>query len=160
MDIKKRKKLVRDISSLVKSLSFEEKKWIFDKVLSIKEEIPISAFKARLSALEIVIKYLKEARKRSFKDISKMLNRRLSTVYNTYNKSKSKFRQRLDVSDNSIKIPINIINNRKYAVLESIVSYLKDSERLSYVQISSLLKKNYNTIKTVYRRYNMKRRTK
>lgn len=117
--------------------------------------MPISVFRANISGLEIIIKYLREVEKKSFKEISKILNRKLSTVYNTYNRSKNKFNGELDISDYSICIPFNIFVDRKYSVLESIVAYLKVKD-FSVNQISLLLNKNQSTIRTVLRRYKIK----
>jgi|TARA_B100001971_G_C18252268_1_gene579222 hypothetical protein len=155
LSTKSRKYLVKHIFSLIGTLNEEEKQKILNELL--KKRIPISAFKAKLSGLEIIIKYLKEAEKKSFKEISKILNRKLSTIYNTYNKSKIKFKKNLDLSDTSIKIPYNIFANRKYSILESIVFYLKDKQKLSLIKISLMLNKSYSTIKTVHRRYKIKK---
>ncbi len=151
-----RKELVRQLSELFSSLSYEEKKDILKEVLSVKDEgIPISAFKARLSCLEIVVRYLRDDMDMSFKEISKLLNRRLSTLYNTYNNSKLKFKSSLNVFDRSIVVPFSIFSDRRYSTLESLVAYLVSSG-YSLVKIASLLGKNYNTVKTVYRRYKIK----
>jgi hypothetical protein len=144
---------VKTILKLIGTLNQEEKQQLLD---GLSEGIPISAFKAKLSSLEIIIKYLKEEENSPFKEISKILNRKLSTIYNTYNKSKIKFKKNLDISDTLIKIPYNIFANRKYSVLESIVSYLKDKQKLSFKEISYTLNKSYSTIKTVYGRYKIK----
>ena len=151
-----KEELVRRVSDILFSLNAEEKKDVLKEVLSVKEEgIPISAFKARLSCLEIVVKYLKENMDMSFKEISELLNRRLSTLYNTYNNSKIKFKSSLNVFDKSIVIPLSIFSDRNYSMLESLVAYLVN-EGYSLVKISSLLGKKYNTIKTVYRRHKIK----
>jgi hypothetical protein len=153
-----KEELVLQISKLVGSLSAEEKKAIFDTILiNEKKGMPISIFKANISALAIIIKYFREIQKKAFKEISQILNRKQSTLYNTYYKSRSKCKEKLDDSDYSITIPPNIFKNRKYSILESLVEYLKDKQNLSLTQISKLLGKKYSTIKTVYWRYNKKR---
>lgn len=144
------------MSDLLFSLNTSEKKEILKEVLSVKEEgIPISAFKAKLSCLEIVVRYLKDDSEMSFKEISLLLNRRLSTLYNTYNNSLKKYKSSLNVFDKSIVVPFNVFSDRKYSTLESVVAYLVSSG-YSLVKIASLLGKNYNTVKTVYRRYKIK----
>lgn len=155
MSLKSRKDLVKHISKLISTLNEKEKQEILS-LLKTKKTMPISVFKAKLSGLEIIVKYIRETEKKSFKEISKILNRKLSTIYTTYRKSKIKFKGDLDISDTSIKIPYRIFANRKYSVLESIVTYLKDKKNLSLIQISMMLNKNYSTIKTVYRRYKVK----
>lgn len=157
MDIKKRENFTEIVSNILSSLSNDEKKEVLRFALEKeKKGIPISAFKSPLSGLEIITKFLRENEKKSFNDISYILNRKRSTLYNTYNKSKKKMKKYLDISDSSILIPFNIFSNRKFSILESIVNYLKVKEKLSLREISKLLYKNYSTVKTVYRRYNLK----
>lgn len=156
MNLERKEELVKQISILISSLTAKEKQDVLNKFLDIKKQgIPISAFKAKLSGLEIIVKYLKEAERKSFKEISRILNRKLSTLYNTYNKSKTKFKGDLNLSDSSIIIPFNIFSNRKYSILESLVNHLI-KQKYSTKQISSLLNKSYSTIKTVHRRFRIK----
>ena len=61
----------------------------------------------------------------------------------------------MNVFDKSIVVPFNVFSDRKYSTLESVVAYLVSSG-YSLVKIASLLGKNYNTVKTVYRRYKIK----
>ncbi|MBW2976607.1 hypothetical protein KY347_04125 [Candidatus Woesearchaeota archaeon] len=157
LGIKRGEDRVGHISNLISTLNEGEKQEILEKLLnSGKEGIPISVFKADISCLEIIVKYLREAEKKSFREISKILNRKTSTIYSTYSKSKIKFKGKLDISDASVVIPYKIFANRKYSVLESLVAYLKGKQKLSFTQISLVLNKHYSTIKTVYRRYKMK----
>ena len=157
MNIQKNKYIADVLFKLVSSLSKKERKNIISKFLEEKEEsIPISVFKADISGLEIIVKYLKEAENFSFKQISTILNRRLSTIYNTYSNAKSKFKGKFDISGISICVPFHIFSDRKYSILESIAAYLINKENLSIADISKLLNKNHSTIRTVYRRYKLK----
>ena len=161
MDAKKRIYLISRISKLVASLNTKEKQIIFSEILRTTQEcIPISVFKANISCFEIIVKYLKEVENFSFKPISKILNRRLSTIYNTYANSKLKFKGKFDLSNTSICIPYYIFANRKYSILETIVAYLIDKENLSVNDVSKLLNKNQITVRTVYRRYKIKYKAK
>ena len=158
LDIKKRQYLFNMVSELVATLNNKEALALFNAILKNKQEcIPISVFKADISGLEIIVKYLKDAESLSFKNIAKTLNRRLSTIYNTYNNAKIKFKGKLDTSNKAICIPFNIFSDRKYSILEAIVAYLANKEKLSAGDISKLLNKNHSTIRTVYRRYKKKR---
>ena len=156
MEKRKRKNRLEEVIALIATLSKEDKKKILFCIKESKDIIPISAFNAELSCLEIVIKYLKEEDKKTSKEISALLNRKLSTVYTTYNNSKLKYKKKLDLSDNSVSIPTYIFQNRKFSVLESVAAFLKDNESLSLKEISLHLNRNYNTIKTVYARYKKK----
>jgi|TARA_B100002003_G_C14027993_1_gene495585 DNA-directed RNA polymerase specialized sigma24 family protein len=155
LQLDERKELVKQVSRLLSSLTKEEKEEVFSKVLKEKKGIPISVFSAEISSLEIIVKYLKDVENFSFKKISSVLNRQLSTLYTTYHKADLKFKNSFDVSDKSVLIPFDLFVNRKYSVLESIVAYLV-KEGFSLVKIANLLGKNYNTVKTVYRRYKIK----
>ena len=149
-------------------LSPKEKEQILDlleKIIKSKHGIsntnfPISIFRSNISGLEAIVVYLKDSLNWSTKKISKTLNRKLTTIYTTYNNASKKLSGkkslgRLDTSDHSIIIPIDVFSNRKFSVLESLVAYLiKHGFKLS--QISKLLNKNYSTVKTVYRRYMIK----
>ena len=86
MQLEERKELVKQISKLLSSLSKEENQEIFSKVLKEKKGIPISVFHSDISCFEIIVKYLKDVEGWSFKKISSVLNRRLSTLYTTYQK--------------------------------------------------------------------------
>jgi predicted DNA-binding ArsR family transcriptional regulator len=151
---KQDKNKVNYIITLINSLNNVEKKRILQKLS--EKEIPISAFKANLSTLEIIVKYLREEKKHSIKDISKILNRKLSTIYNTYNNSLIKFKGSLDLSDISITIPYTIFSDRKFSNLELVVSYLKERFSLKFSQISYFLNRDQSTIRTVFRRFTKK----
>ncbi|MBU1199207.1 MAG: hypothetical protein KJ685_05220 [Nanoarchaeota archaeon] len=51
---------------------------------------------------------------------------------------------------NAITIPIQILQNRQYGVLESTVVYLKDEIGLKYSEIARALNRDDRTIWTVY----------
>ena len=150
MRAKKKEELLRFISKLVEELSFEEKKELFDEALNT---VPLSIFKNN-SGLEAVVLYLKYVKNISVKEISKLLNRNVQTIYTTYNKAKAK-KVKLNIKS-KINVPIAIFSNRKFSFLESLVSYLRDQKNFTLVQISKLTNKSQSTIKTVYWRYKKK----
>ncbi|MBW3014389.1 hypothetical protein KY335_04075 [Candidatus Woesearchaeota archaeon] len=161
--------IVRNILDSIRSYSAKDKKEVAEimslllKELSIKPKefaIPISAFRAKLSGLEIVVKFLKEESKLSFKKIAQLLNRKPNTIWTTYRNAAKKYPQTLDISDYSYSIPASILKDRKFSVLELIVAHLKDNYELSINEIATLLNRNYQTIRTVYSRYKTKRGNK
>jgi hypothetical protein len=120
--------------------------------------LPLSIFyNKRLSALEIICKYLKEDLNLNFSQIASLLKRNPRTVWSTYHNSTRKQRGRLLVKEGVIKIPLEIFSERRFSVLELLVSYLKDYCQLSFAQISSLLQKDPRNVWTVYSRYKKKR---
>jgi len=106
----------------------------------------------RLTPLEALVKYLREKRKLSYYEISKLLSRNVRDIYkiyaNAFDKSFTEIPLRISPS---CFIPVSIFSNRKLSALEALVSYLKDLG-LSYRQISVLLNRDERTIWTVYKR--------
>lgn len=120
--------------------------------LSIKEEgIPIGAFSSKLSTFEVVVKYLKENSGKKYSEIARLLHRDDRTIWSTYNNSQKKHSAPLSLLG-QIFIPVFIFSTREKSVLETLVSYLKDEKNISFSEISKLLKKDYQTIYTSYRR--------
>ena len=119
-------------------------------------EIPVEVFNKRLSSLETVVKYLKENLKYRIADISRLTNRKYSTISTTYKKSKKKFPKRFDIKDMEYSIPILVFKKKKYSPLELVVSYLKNNYKLKFKEISKFLHRDPKTIYTVYSRYNKK----
>jgi hypothetical protein len=158
LDQKKREILANQVEGLLNGLQDYERYLILNDLINKNfNGLPISIFNAELSGLGVIVKYLKEIKKDSFKEIAKKLNRTVSTIYNTHRQTNIKFKGSLDVSDNSIIIPTSIFEKRKNSILESLVGYLKEEQDLSLKKIAILLHRNYNTVKTVYRRYVIKK---
>jgi len=124
--------------------------------LIIKEkkpkEIPVCIFNDKLSALETIVKYLKENLNLKYSEIAKLLNRNDRTIWATYSNSRKKLTEKFVVKSNKFFIPALIISNRSFSVLESIVSYLKDNLNLRYSQIALMLHRDQRTVWTVYNR--------
>ena len=78
-------------------LSNEE---ILDIISGKKEEsIPIAVFSnSKLSALEIIVKYIKENLGKSYHEIAVLLNRNDRTIWSTYNNSLKKFKEKRDTA--------------------------------------------------------------
>jgi len=116
-----------------------------------KETIPISIFNPDLGALESIVKYLVEEEKMQQKDIARILNRDLRTIWSTYDKAKKKLSTSLDTTS-EIKIPPEIFASRNLSVLESLVHFLKEELGMSLRDIARKLQRNDSTIWTVHKR--------
>jgi hypothetical protein len=114
----------------------------------IAESFPLSIFSEKISSLEAIVKYFAEEKKYSYKKISKILNRNERTIWTTYQRAIKKIPGILD-SSSEILIPAGVISERKLAVLESIVHFLRTEKKLSLHEISILLHRNERTIWTV-----------
>ena len=160
------KSIKDDKSFQILKLAIDELKQKYNlasnEILSLIEEkpvskeilIPVSVFEAKeLSALEVICKYLKEELEFSYNKIALLLNRNNRTIWTTYNNAVSKRKERLVVKESRFFIPVSVFVNRKFSVLEVIVSYLKEKFGLRYSEIAVLLSRNERNIWTVYNRF-------
>lgn len=162
MEVKKEEEIVKVISQLASLLSEQAKKEVAKQLSgelesNEKEFLPVSIFSTELSGLESIVVYLKDNQKLTVKEIAAKLNRELTTIYTTYHQAKTKFKIKLPLNKLSLSVPLNLFSQRQFAVLEILVTYLKEEKKLSFKEISELIKRNYSTIKTVYRRYQNKK---
>jgi hypothetical protein len=124
----------------------------------LKVQLPVSIFtNTKLSPFEIICKYLKEEKELKISQVASITKRDHRTVWTTYSNSLKKQKSRLVIKKSAIEIPVGIFSNRKFSVLEILVSFLKEQHNLSFAQISSLLQKDPRNIWTVYSRFRNKR---
>ncbi|MBW2988741.1 hypothetical protein KY358_00320 [Candidatus Woesearchaeota archaeon] len=158
MNLKKKRELARQLSDLLICFSPKERQEILIASHGLgRDMIPISAFRSGLSGLQAIIRYLKDSQETPFSRISDILNRKLSTIYNTYRASKLRLRGMLDLSDSSILIPLDMFKDTRYSVLESVSYHLRKTRALPFDKIASSLKKSSSTVKTAYKRYMIKK---
>jgi len=120
--------------------------------------IPTAIFdNKKLSALETIVKYLKEELNLNYRSIALLLNRNERTIWGSYNSAKQKFPSKFVLKKSKFFIPYLILQDRTFGVLEIIVEYLKDTLSLSYHKIALLLRRDDRTIWTVYHRAKKKR---
>lgn len=163
-NIADRERLLRELI-----LYFKKKKVPYSDFLKYLEEaykfklvekpeeisIPVAVFDNNyLSALETVVKYLRENKDMRLSEIAKLLARDQRAIGVTYRfaSKKMKIRLKLKTTVSKYSLPVSVIADRKMSVLESIVYYLKKTYDLSYHDIAVLLKRDDRTIWTVYQR--------
>ena len=164
LDPRTKEVLLSAISQLVSTLSEEDRDSLFKEIkeghspgTGPLDGVPISVFGSKLAGLEALTQYLREVENRSYKDIAIALNRKPSTIYNTYAHLKQKHPPACDASDTSYLIPLGLFADRTYSILEHLVAHLKGEHHLSLTEIAALLNKGYSTIKTVHRRHKIKK---
>lgn len=119
--------------------------------------IPVYIFNKQLSSLEAIVKYLKEELDFTFVKIAELLNRDSRTIWTSYDKARKKYPHKFVAEDMNYFIPLDIFRDRKIAVLENIVVYLKKNYDLSFKNIGIILHRNEKTVWTVYNRAMKKR---
>jgi hypothetical protein len=170
IDIKRQKKL-EQLKKLVVELDeeFDLKKEEFEKVYHdviekkelINPSIPLSAFSSEhLGSLETITKFLREEYGFTFRRIAQLLGRNIGPIGVTYRNSLKKQPKKLRIKvqvegANEIRIPVEIFNNSRFSILETIVSFLS-SRGMNYSQIGRMIKRDPRTIWTVHRRYQKK----
>ena len=133
-----------------------------DKLASIASSdenitIPTSIYdNSRLSMLESTVKYLKEDLNQKFSSIGRLLNRNERTIWVTYSNASKKSPSRLKIAE-SISIPINVLSDRRFSILEQATGFLKEEYGLKFSEIGRLLKRDDRTVWTCYSRLKKKR---
>jgi hypothetical protein len=119
--------------------------------------LPINIFKTEaLSALEAIVKYLKENKNLTFHEIAVLLKRDDRTIWATYAKSRKKMLNHFHLMPSKHVIPVSLFAERKLSVLETIVHYLKHAIKLNLHDIAVLLNRDDRTIWTVWNRASKK----
>ena len=135
------------------NFTYEQVAEAFGKKIPTSSLLPISIFNnSELSCLETIVKYLKEELSLRYHEIALGLNRDDRTIWTTYNNASRKRSERLIVNDSEYFIPASVFKNRRFSVLEAIVSYLKNKFGLRYSEISVLLNRDERNIWTAYNR--------
>ncbi|MCX6742536.1 MAG: right-handed parallel beta-helix repeat-containing protein [Candidatus Pacearchaeota archaeon] len=115
---------------------------------SQEKTVPLSLFKENLGVLEILVKYLKENLGLPYHEIAKLLNRDDRTIWATYKNTLKKKKEKLEVKQSKISIPLSIFVNRKLSILESLILYLKE-KGFSFKEISKLINRDQRNIWTI-----------
>lgn len=135
-------------------LSLIEQRQVSKEIL-----LPVPIFEVSgLSALEAICKYLKEESGFSFSKIALLLNRDSRTIWTSYSNAARKRKERLPAKESKFFIPASIFTDRKFSVLEAIVSCLKEKFSLRYSEISVLLNRDERNIWTAYNRAKKKKK--
>jgi DNA-binding CsgD family transcriptional regulator len=148
-----------EFSSLLKRLTKRYNLSSLELVQKVEKAgyVPVNIFNKVLSPLETVTKYMRENLNYSNKKIAKVLNRSEKTIWQAYNSSMKKQATRFRAEIPEYVVDISILNDRRFSILELVVSYLKEYYNLTYHFIASLLQRDDRTIWTVYNRAQKKR---
>ncbi|MEK6822288.1 MAG: hypothetical protein AABY13_00540 [Nanoarchaeota archaeon] len=115
--------------------------------------LPSSIFaNDHLSALETIVKFLKENRNFTLHRIATVLHRDDRSIWTTYNNASKKMKGALNAEPSSFFVPAQIFAERNLSVLETLTQHLKDRLGMSYHDIAVALHRDDRTIWTVYKR--------
>jgi len=117
--------------------------------------IPIQIFAAELAPSEALVKYLKEEHDLNYHEISELINRNERGVWASYQRAKKKMPSKFDIKE-PIMIPISVFANKKFSILECLITHLKDVRGVKGAKIAKLLNKHPANIWTIYNRANKK----
>ena len=117
--------------------------------------VPVDIFSEKLGSFESIVKFLVENYNLSFSEISSLLDRSYSSIWNAYSSSKEKFPSRFAPKP-CLAFPLSILRNKEFGVLENIVAYLRDIYGMSYRKISILVARDERTVWTSYQKINKK----
>jgi DNA-binding transcriptional MerR regulator len=131
------------------------------RMLAVQQQeimIPVYIFSRKISCLEAVVKYLSEVLKIKNAKIAILLKRDIRTIWTTYQNAIKKEPELFMLKEEKIFIPLSLLAERKYSVLEIIAKHLKDSYGFTFHEIAEFLERDDSTIWTVYNRFKLKGR--
>lgn len=132
-----------------KIFSKEICEWLFTR----DKGVPISVFdNDKLSALEAVVKYLKEEQSLKLKEIAAILNRNSKTIWTTYNNASKKMPEPATLKNINMYLPLKLFQNREVSPLEVVINYLKDDLGFKNHEIAVMLHRDQRTIWATYNR--------
>ncbi len=118
--------------------------------------IPVSIFDSEMPPLEAVTLYLNSCY--SVNDISQLLKRSQKTIWTTLKNAKSRGFE-LNISGTE-RVPLQILADRQFSILESTAKYLREEKGLRLIDIANLLSKDRRLVWTVYDRAKKKMQSK
>ncbi len=111
---------------------------------------------SKISSLESIVKYLKEAKGMTFSKISKLLNRSNKTIWATYSQATKKMPEPFGDVRDDISMPASLFADRSFSVLEHVVSFAKSFGNTNH-EVALMLHLDDRTIWAVYDRVKKKR---
>ncbi len=110
--------------------------------------VPLSIFSTELSALQAVVRYLRDARKQGFGEIAATLNRSPKTIWATYQSARN---AQFTYAEGGLTVPLSRFASRQFSPLETVVSYLA-ALGFANAEIARKLSLDSRTTWTVQRR--------
>lgn len=135
--------LVQELSADVPSVSYLN--FAFGSEISI----PSSIFGTDMAPLQALVKYLKEEKSLTNKQISLAIKRDVRTIWLTYSAVRKK-QLPFDRRGKSM-LPLGIFSDGKLSVLEAVASYMRNAG-MSYADIARQVSRDQRTIWTVVHR--------
>ena len=126
-------------------------------LVSKLKNIPLTIFSNKLSALETIVKYLKENNSLTNKQVASLVGRSEKTTSQAYISSKKKHSLQFKNMFSEMIFPVHILQNRTLSILENIVYFLHTNYGLTFSSIAKLLKRDQRTVWTTYQRALKKR---
>lgn len=125
----------------------------------VKQEynLPLSIFSTKLPPAEALCRYLSEEEKLSCQEIAQLLSRNEKSIWATSQRAKKRkpLSGKVSYFNSNLKkyfIPLSVLQNRDYSLLESVILYLNQVHHLSNKEIAGLLRKSPNSVAVLLKR--------
>ena len=119
--------------------------------------IPTHVFWEReRSFLEGIVWWLREEKGLRYSEIGCMLSRDQRNIWTVYDRAKKKSdsaqktKTKKDISVPIVSLPIQVLCERQFSIMESAVLFLRESAGMSNQQVSIILNRSRKTVSTVY----------
>ena len=143
-------KLIKDTESITGKEFSELISSMKEKMKLKKNFFPASIFTIKLGVTECLVRYMKDELGFKYKEISKIIHRSEAVVGVMYRTSLKKYSDKLHTKP-SVNIPFSIFSP-ELTVFESIIIYLKETQKLRFSEIAKLTSRDQRTIWTIYHR--------
>lgn len=114
--------------------------------------LPTAIFNKKLTVLESIVKYLRENKQFSLKQIADILGRDERNVWHIYHATKTKAPRKFSNLLKHFEVPVSIFPDTQLSAQEAVVCYLRNSLGLTFNEIAEVLARSASTIRTVYQR--------
>jgi len=115
--------------------------------------IPLSIFSNnKLTALEAVVKYLRENERLSNSRTALIIGRTPAATWITYRNAVKKLVKEFTIQNPDIAVPSSALRSESLSPLESISIYMKEQQGMHYSKIAAILNRDQRTIWTVCNR--------
>jgi hypothetical protein len=111
-------------------------------------QIPLNIFSAELGTLETLVKYLKENLGMRLSGIAHLLNRDARTIWGAYRSSTIKRPEPFLELDTTIGVPLVLLRDRRFGMLENLVWYMRENLGMRYSRIAMLIRRDDRTVWT------------
>ncbi|MBW2971040.1 hypothetical protein KY320_02670 [Candidatus Woesearchaeota archaeon] len=118
----------------------------------VEDALPSSIFTRELGVNEAIVKFLKENKAMSNKEIAELMKKSENNIAVTYYKARAKQKEIFTDLDYTHAVPIKALRQKEFTSIEAVVVHYKKELGLRFSQIAKIMNRDDRTIWTIYNR--------